>query len=372
MKTRTNFFTISPNYLYSNYLNFCFFLGFQLLFVLPALAQQNLPCYSIAKQVNHSDQLYEYNSVNNVWKNIGITGTFDIESIAVDYENSIIYAVNEGAFGTINPTTAKFIEIKELGNCNGAFGSVLIDDVCAITYDEKNKIVYAVHRNGLLNGILIKVNPQTGDIISEAFIDNNGTSFDYAIVEGILFGSPQNSLITDIADIAFESEKQILYSMYQDGNVRIIAKTSTENGTVESETNLIYKEIGGIGFDGAGNLKATTLSNESLNDFSSLFTIDIAKSSTDLDGVISEDFNIDFVCIDCAKKNQQISNCDVEINLTEYSPPIPSIGASHGINSNANVTTETEYRAVDFINLSAYFEVSADTKFSALIDKPCK
>jgi len=368
MKTRTNFLSITPNFHYSNYFVFYLLLTFQLLFVLPSLGQENLPCYSISKQTNQSDQLHEYNNENNLWKNLGNTGTFDIESIAVDYENSIIYAVNEGIFGTINPTTAKFTEIKKLGTLS----SILIDDVCAITYDEINKVIYCVHRNEQNNGILFKVDPQTGNIIAQAFLDSNGTIADYAIVEGVFFGSPQTNYITDITDIAFDSEKQILYTMYQDGNVRIIAKISTENGTVETETNLIYREIGGIGFDSTGNLKATTLSNESLNDFSSLFTIDISKSSTDLVGIISEDFTVDFICIDCAKRTQQISNCDIEINLTDYSPPISSIGASYGINSNANITTETEYRAVDFINLCSYFEVSADTKFSALINNACK
>lgn len=372
MKTRTNVFSASPNYLYSNYFAFFVFLSLQLLLVLPLLGQVNLPCYSISKQTNQGDQLHEYNSNNQVWKNLGNTGTFDIESIAVDYENSVIYAVDNGVFGTINPITAKFTEINELGYCNGALGSILIDDVCAITYDEINQVVYSVHRNGN-NSILFKINPKTGEMVDEAFLDNNGMTVDYALVEGVLFGSPQTNYITDVTDIAFNIDNQILYAMYQNDNVRIISNINSIDGSVESKTNIIYREFGGIGFDSTGKLQATTLSNESLNDFSSLFTIDIFESSTDLVGVISRDFEVDFICIDCAKKMQQISNCDIEINLTDYSPQMNTVIASQTINSNANITTQTaNYIAVDFINLSSYFEVSTNTNFAALIENACE
>jgi len=372
MKTRTNFFSTLPYFLSLNYFAFCFLLSFQLLFVLPLFGQQNLPCYSVAKQSDHSDQLYEYNNTSGVWKNLGNTGTFNIESIAVDFENSIIYAIDKGIFGTINPSTAKFVEIKELGNCNGSFGKILIDDVCSIAYDENNKIVYAVHRNELNNGILVKINPQTGDIITQAFVNNDGSMADYAIIEGVFFGSPEAKYITDITDIAFNSKSQQLYSMYKDDNVRLIAKISIENGAVESQLNTIYMEIGGMGFDSKGNLKATTLSNETLNDFSSLFTIDLFESSTNLVGIISEDFELNFKCIDCAKKTQQIQSCDIEINLTNYSPQMSSISSSHAINSNASVTVQTEYIATDFINLSSYFEVGTNINFSAIIESTCK
>lgn len=372
MNTRTNFFSTSPNFHYSSYFAFHLFLSFQLLLVVPLLGQQNLPCYSISKQPNQSDQLHEYDYDNKVWKNLGNTGTLNVESIAVDYENSKIYAVNKGIFGTINPSTAKFMKIKELGYCNGALGSILIDDVSATTFDEVNQVVYSVHRNGN-NSILFKINPQTGDIVTEAFFNNNGIVVDYAIVEGVFFGSAQTNYITDITDVAFDIDNQILYAMYQDDNVRIISNINEQDGSIESLTNLIYREFGGIGFDSSGKLQAITLSNESLNDFSSLFTIDIFESSADLIGVISRDFEIDFVCIDCAKKIQQINNCDIEINLTDYSPEMDTVIASKSINSNAHITTQTaNYIAVDFINLSPYFEVSASTNFSALIESACE
>jgi len=372
METRTSFFSEPLNFHCLNYSTFFFFLFFQLLLAIPLLGQSNLPCYSIAKLGDQSDQLHEYNSVDNLWKNLGHTGTLDIESIAVDYENSIIYAVNKGIFGSINPTTAMFTEIKTLGNVDGAFGIVMVNDICAITYDEDNQVVYAVHRNGLNNGILIKIDPQTGDIYTNAFEDDNENIVDYAVIEGIFFGSPQTNYIIDIADIAYDSKTNLLYAMYYNNNVRIVAKINALNGDVESQTNLIYKEIAGIGFDSNGNLKATTLSNESLNDFSSLFTINISESSAELVGVISNDFENNFICIDCAKKIQEIKNCDIEINITDYSPQIATINALQTINSNANVTAQTEYKAVDYINLSLYFEVDANTNFSALIENTCE
>ncbi len=372
MRTRTNFFIFSPNFLSSNYIIFYLLLIFHFLLLQPLFGQQNLPCYSIAKQAGVSDQLLEYNSTNKIWKNLGSTDTYHIESIAVDYQNSIIYTIDKGIFGTINPSTAKFTAIKELGSLNGAFGPILINDVSAITFDENSQIIYGVHRNGLNNAILFKVDPQSGEVFTNAFTDNDGLMVDYAKIEGVFFGSPNTNYIINIADIAFDSENNLLYVMYEDGNARIIANISLINGNVETKTNLIYKEISGIGFDGTGNLKATSLPNESLNDKSSLFTIDIVNSSTDFEGIINEDFAINYNCIDCAKKVQQIINCDIEINVTDYTPQMSLISASQVINSNANVTSQTEYKAVDVINLSSYFEVSANTIFSALIENTCE
>jgi len=336
------------------------------------IGQQNLPCYSISKQVGEYDQLHEYNQLDKVWKNLGSTDTYDIESIAVDYLNSSIYAIDKGSFGSINPTTAKFKKISDLGVCSGVYGDVLVNDICSITYNEKDDIVYAIHRHGLDNRILFKVNPENGEIFNNAFVDENGNSVDYAKVGGIQFGSPQVNYVTNIIDIAYHDQSNVLYAIYSDDNARIIAKISLVDGSVESPTNLIYKEIGGMGFDGEGNLKATTLPNISLNSFSSLYAINILSSSANHIGVIERDINISFKCIDCAKKMQEINNCNPEINLTDYSPLENTYSAMEVINSNVNVTAQTDYEAVSSINLYNYFEVNVDVNFSATIQNSCQ
>lgn len=372
MSTKTNFFNVPINFHSFNSRSFSLLFVFQFFFIHILIGQQNLPCYSIAKQTDQFDQLHEYNQIEKVWKNLGSTDTYNIESIAVDYQNSIIYAIDGGAFGTINPSNAKFTEISELGVCSGVYGDVLVDDICSITYDEQNHAIYAVHRNGLNNGLLFKVNPETGDIFTNEFVDDNNNEVDYAKIEGIQFGSPQVNYITDIGDIAYNDQSKLLYAMYSDGNVRIIANISLVNGAVESQTSLIYKEIGGIGFDATGKLKATTLPNTSLNNFSSLYSINITSSSANFIGKIDNDISMSFKCIDCAKKMQLINNCDTEINLTDYSPSVNTYSATEVINSNANVTAQTEYKAVNSINLNAYFEVDADVNFSAVIQNTCQ
>jgi len=372
MSTKTNFFYVPINFHSFNLRSFSLLFVFQFFFIHILIGQQNLPCYSIAKQTDQFDQLHEYNQIEKVWKNLGSTDTYDIESIAVDYQNSIIYAINGGSFGIINPITAKFTEINELGSCSGVYGDVLVDDICSITYDENNNVLYAVHRNGLNNGILFKVNPETGEIFTDEFVDDNNMPVDYAKIEGVQFGSPQVNYITNIADVAYQNQSKLLYVMYSDGNVRIIANISLENGSVESQTNLIYKEISGMGFDDMGNLKATTIPNVSLNSLSSLYIIDIFSSNANYVGVIDNDINMNFRCIDCAKKVQLINNCDTEINLTNYSPTENTYSATEVINSNANITAQTEYKAVNSINLNAYFEVNADINFSAIIQNTCE
>jgi len=371
MESRTNCFISPRNYGSVNY--YLFLPIVLIMLVYPAFSQQaNLPCYSIAKQDGKSDQLHEYNPTNSVWKNLGNTDTYGIESIAVDNTNSIIYAVDNGIFGKINLITAKFDAIKVFGSATGAYGPVVMNDVCAIAFDEVNGVIYGVHRNGLNNALLFKFDPSNGNILPNQFKDELGNQVDYAKIESIPFGSPMVTLVTEIADIALDKGATILCAIYKEDNARILVDLNLENGSIERQTTVVYKEIEGIGFDGSNKLKATTSPNPNLNYFSSLYTVNITSFDTQLIEEISDNIDLNFVCIDCAKKIQNIQPCATEINITDFSPSTTSYRASVNINSNANVNQTTEYKAVDYINLDTYFEVDANVNFSAIIQENCE
>lgn len=337
-----------------------------LIFANFAFGLNGLPCYSIGKQSGQYDKLFEYSVNDQLWKNLGNTGTYNIESVAINNEIAKIYAVDGGTFGTINPVTAEFKSIKNLESANGVLGNITMDDICGLTYNSDDDILMAVHRIDENTNLLIKINPFDGAIIKNGFFDTNGNPVDYARIESVENG---NSRV--VADIGYNAALNELYTVYNNNGRGKLYKTSQVDGSAEEFIKEIFGEIGGFGFNASGNFIATTLSNPS--NPSNLVSINFDNFMFFDFGMIN-DQSVNFVCIACAEKVQIIKSCEEEdvINITNYSPDKIEYSASEAINSNEIISSNVNYLAKRSITLSPYFEVMSSSDFYAGIITNCQ
>ena len=238
---------------------YCFLLLFAILGELNAQLSPDL-CWMIADGDDDDgsdgrDSVYTFNHVTGVVQFVGATGTYSIESMAIDPINEIIYAVSGDAFGTVDPTTGVFTEIlADIGDVDGAEGTIDIDDVDGLTYDITNNILWGSERRDdsslsgvyLPNDLLFQIDPATGQPIQDAF----GPGVDYLVII-----TNEN----DLDDIAMANDGRLFAISNQggSGNQRL--------GTIDTSTGA-WTEIGdygvadveGLAFTSLGQLIATT------------------------------------------------------------------------------------------------------------------
>lgn len=275
-----------------------------LLFFINTLAEAQVlldfPCYTVSEDNEAPNQLFTYNPEMNIWTAApNVTGTSFVEAIATDPVNDIIYAVDEGMFGTggmfgtIDATTGIFTGIGFVGSGNGDLGTVLLDDIDGLTFDPINNVMYASQRiEGAGPGtedLLFKIDVATGAVLSGAMVDKNGAPADYAVIPMIFggtfakfgvdydnFTSKANKQtgekstasatsgrypvdIFDVSDIAYNPYTGQLFAVHNMYNINVISILNPSDASLEDIVfEIEYYKIEGLGFSYLGELYATT------------------------------------------------------------------------------------------------------------------
>jgi len=335
-------------------------------------AQFSLPGYLLSQSPNQNVELYAYNSLNQQWKRVGNTGRSNIKSIAVRADNELIYAVDGGTLGKINPLTAQFTAIGNVGSGNGEHGIRSFTNIYGLAFDANREILYATNRNN--NGIdeLIKINPSTGKIIKNSMINSNGNLADYKIIDiqTFYFGSIYNSF--KFFDLAYNNEDEILYITHNYFStlhgINGYKNVDKQNPLEDFSLSPVSK-LSGLDFDDEDKLYATQSDNKVstgdvvtgagggiVNFFSNFKTIDVSKSAQ------TTFFGLDFYKIDHCRSHLTLNS-----PLLSNCPKI----AKSTINSNIKINLNTQYIAGNSISLNNYFEAPKNLNFEATIQRFC-
>lgn len=223
-----------------------------------------LPCYAISEDNGSPNILFEYSPATNSWQQIGLTGTSDIEAMAIDFYDDIIYATDGGTIGYIDMRTGVFNTINEFGTGNGEFGQIDLNDIDGLTYDPTNVVLYATHRiSGTgpgTNDLLFLIDPGTGKVIKNAMLDANGNPADYAVIEEVIDETMVNNFY-DVDDIAWDSNSQLLFALHKNNDANLITILDPYTGKLETVVrDFIEETMGGMTMTSYGKLLLTTQS----------------------------------------------------------------------------------------------------------------
>jgi len=336
-------------------------------------SSENLPCYSIAQEIDEPAVLYEYNPTSRFWRSVGSTNMYGINSIAIDSKNSIIYAVDGGALGYLNPVTAEFTFIGEIGSGDGDFGNIAFDNIQGLAYHPLEQILVATHNvagfSNTTNDLLLKIDPLTGKAIKETMIDSSGTSLvDYARIEKTNSWTIGALTIRDINDIAIHPYSGELYAFHKQGKPAVLTILNQEDGNVEQVINDVSElNVGGLGFDSQGDLYGTSMADFLDNTLSTYRKFDIFVGTSESLGPIDPEVGdrTSFICFDCSKEIVKIESCETtNINITNFVYGGPNYSTIGSINSNASTDYPVFYQAGDEINLLSNFEILVGPAFS--------
>lgn len=180
---------------------------------------------------NNKNTLHQYNAALNQWHLIGITGTTNIDAIAMDNIREILYAANGGIFGKINTATGEFTAIGDSNYGNGEFGRFLLNNIDGLTYCPLSNTLYASHHilgdYARSNDLLFKIDPANGEIIQNAMTDVNGNSTDYAVIEGVKHNCCELYDNSDLALHPFTNQLYTIQSNKDNNDVLTIIDPST-------------------------------------------------------------------------------------------------------------------------------------------------
>lgn len=337
-----------------------------------AKAQFSLPGYLLSQTPNQNVELYTFNSLSQRWRRVGNTGRANIKSIAVRANNELIYAVDGGTLGKLNPLTAQFTAIGSIGSGNGEHGIRYFRNIYGLAFDANREILYATNRND--NGVdeLIQINPLNGRIIKNSMVNSSGNLADYKIIDirTFYFGDIYDS--DNFFDLAYNNKDEILYITHNYyGTLHGINgyKNIDKQNPYEDFRLSPVSKLSGIDFDEQGKLYATQFDNKVstgdvyngvgggiVNFFSTFNTIDASKSAQ------ATFFGLDFYTIDYCRNHLTLNS-----PLLSNCPKI----AKSTINSNTKINLSTEYMAGNSISLNNYFEAPKNLNFAATIERFC-
>jgi len=264
------------------------------------------PCYTVAENDDLPNVLFKFNPTTGSWIEVGIAGGSSIEAIATDPNTGVIYATDEGTFGTIDANTALFTPIGEIGSGNGDMGNIDLNDVDGLTYDPVNQILYGTHRiegrEPGTNDLLFQIDISTGQVVSNAMLDANNNSADYAVIPEV-FENTYGDVVYDVDDIAYNPYEGKLYAIHNRFNYGVITEINPVSGEILFITfDLSEDNVEGIGFSYLGDLYAT-IGDEGdqcvcyQDDF---FYINLSDATSEYIGPIdSTGYEIDFEAFDC-------------------------------------------------------------------------
>ncbi len=259
-------------------------------------------CYLISDGFGdgHSteDTLYTFDHANGNVTVVGGTGTMNIEAMALDVANGLIYAASRDSFGTINPATGAFNLIAlDMGDLNGSVGVMDVNGIDGMTFDATNNIIWATERassvDGLPDDLLLQIDPATGLVIPNAF----GAGVGYLVV---------NTNEHDLDDLAMASDGT-LYAISNfggSGNQRlgIIDKTT---GVFTEIGDYGVEDVEGLTFTGVGQMLATT--GDDGDHKNRLYSIDESTATASFIGSILPAHDVEA----CACESGSFSNLQI-------------------------------------------------------------
>jgi len=269
-----------------------------------AAGAEYFPCYAVAEDNGAPNTLYLYDQSINVWTKIGVTGTSFIEAIAADPINNILYAVDGGTLGRLNTINGSFTAIGNVGAGNGESGAVAMDDIDGLTYDPVNNILFGTQRvTGLgqgSNDLLIQIDPLTGALIPSVFRDANGNPVDYAVVEEAFDGT-LGQVVYDVDDIALNPYTGELFAIQNQDGPGLISILDKLNGSLDAVVfDTPDEDLEGLGFNGYGELFATSGDNGATGSQNTFIRIDYLNGSSEvLLPIDPTGEDVDFESFDC-------------------------------------------------------------------------
>lgn len=230
----------------------------------------NQVCYVVADNGGGNggnDIAMEVDTATGVATALGTgTGTNNIEAIAWDSINAILYATNAGVLGTIDTGTGVFTAIgtglNANGNANGANGDITINDVDGLTFDPNTNTLWGSEREGG-DDVLIQIDVVNGVYVAGAFGDfgGNAGADDYVVLSGATAG------LDDTDDIAFDSVNNIMYAAVNSGGTPFNDELYTVNtltGALTRVGPITIQDTEGLGIDAFGQIWGSNGSNNSL------------------------------------------------------------------------------------------------------------
>lgn len=337
-----------------------------------AKAQYSLPGYLLGQSSNQNVELYHYNSITQQWRRVGNTGRSNIKSIAVHSNNELVYAVDGGTLGTLNPITAQFTAIGNIGSGNGENGTQTFSNIYGLAFDANREILYATNRNS--NGIdeLLQINPTTGKLIKNSMINSAGNLADYKLMNIRTFYFGSNYTSYKFLDLSYDNENDLLYIMHNYFStlhgINAYKNIDSQNPVEDFKVSPIQK-LTGIDFDNDGKVYGTFSDNKVstgdvidgigggvINFFTTLETIDASK------GAETTFFGLDFYKIDYCDNHLTFNN-----TLLSNCPKI----AKSTINSSTKINFDVQFMAGTSIALNNDFETLNNINFEAVIEGFC-
>jgi len=341
-------------------------------------SSDNLPCYSLAQKIGEPAILYEFNPNEtdptiNRWSIIGSTNKFNIKSLAIDPQKSIIYAVDSGTLGKLNPITAAFETIGKIGFGYGDFDTIEFNNIHGLAFDLAENVLFATHKvpgfAPTSNDLLLKINPETGSIIRHTMLDSLGTTaVDYARIEKTNSWTIGALPILDINDIAFHPFSGQLYAFHKQGNPAVLSILNQIDGNIEQVINDVSElDVGGLGFDSFGDLYGTSMANFLNNKLSTYRKFDIFVGTSESLGPVDPDVGdeVSFICFDCLKESIEINDCkNFDLNINNFVSGGPHYYTKSAINTNAFIDNPTFFTATQEIICYPNFEIVITPEFA--------
>lgn len=213
------------------------------------------------------DDLTSVNTADaNVASNETTIGDFgttydDIETIAWDTTNSILYAVDadpgnaaDGRLGTVNTSTGAFTPIGTGfgGGHEGSLGTLTINDIDGLAWDPTTNTLYGAVRVGnATDWVLVQLDTATGAIIDNAFgdPDGDGDLDDYVEIDSV-GGLPRND---DIAVNPNTGQMFATASPDETGASSLIT-VNKNTGATTLVGAMGFDQVQGLGFGPSGVL----------------------------------------------------------------------------------------------------------------------
>jgi len=327
----------------------------------------NFTSYILSAEGFDNVELHKYNANTGYWDVLGSTGKNNIWSIAIG--NDKIYAVAGGTFGTLSKTTGQFTAIGNIGTANGASGTITIDNIYGLTYNQNDDYVYATQRT-TGDDFLLKINPTNGKIIKNSMRNDSGSLVDYKTLNIQTFYFGQYYTAKKYNDLAYDNNTGNLFlsHTYFSNLSEIIEliNVDSQNFTTDFKISPI-QNLFGIAFD-EGSYICGTFSNNKISEpydvtGPSVVNTFVASATSKINPTKDGStyfFGLDF---ERCNTNLNVSSPLSANNSTQF--------ASSTVSSNITLNKNTTFVAGSMIALNNSFQVPQNINFEAKIDNLC-
>jgi len=285
--------------------------------VTSSLISQSAVCYAVSEN-SANNQLYTYDPATGTWSLTGPTCTDNIEAIAYDPFNDILYATNADVLGTLNLMTGKFTAKTTYGAVSGDYdfdgvadNDLDIIDIDGLSYDPISGILWASDRRGGTGNpdIIFQIDIATCSIVQNAF----GPGEDYLAIPPV--ANPNTGAqLWDIDDIAWDPFNGRLYMIQNNGGLGDVLTCMDLATQVTTVKGLTQPDMEGLGFNHLEQLFGT-VGAAGGNGFYSISIVD--GTATQLSAISTD--HADFESVDCLSTWSDLA-LDKKISSTQPMP----------------------------------------------------